>query len=606
MLFSFLVALMVILTTAFWVYQGFFSGLLMFFAGVISLMVAFAYFEPVNSLWSEGLGPGIGLPLAFMLLFLVSLLLLRTIFDRAIKHNVRLPVYLDRAGGGACGFFIGLTLVGSALVAAQMLPMGSSLFGFERLVMENGRLERKNLFFKPDNFAVGFAGMLSGERFGGENELDVAKPDYLLDLYLARANPHSGERTFVEPDSLRVKAFWETNQISDVSQRVEGDKLVREFTPAPPAGLDDKFLVARVQVSVGASKNSADIRFRTPQFRVVGPPPASNGASPDPIVYPAVGMSDLYTHRGHGWTEVTREQARRLVRFGPQTDFILSPSISRAVASDVRSETVNAYQFDVAFEVPRDFEPWYVEFKRGARVELSKKLKLDQPPEDASVADGGGSTVQRAPDKTEKKPKAPKVGPAPGGNVHVADAIEEGTGVSARLPFPLDGDESVVRRNLRGRRLGEGHFWVQVPTEKPSNAVTEFEVPEGKRMVQIAASRKDALSLFGKALSFAANVAAQIRVRTDDGRDYFAQGVYAAAPFGDDLLIEIQYWPASELPERCLKQPLKITKSVLTNAPPDRRLYGYIFIVDPGVRLVSFNAGSRLGGDQSLNITVPE
>lgn len=124
MLFSIVVALMVILITAFWAYQGFFSSLIMFFSAIVACMLAFGFYESLNSVWADSLNSMVGLPLAFMLIFLISLAILRFATDKFIPGNVRLPVYVDRAGAGVVGFFSGLIIVGMALVAIQMLQIG--------------------------------------------------------------------------------------------------------------------------------------------------------------------------------------------------------------------------------------------------------------------------------------------------------------------------------------------------------------------------------------------------------------------------------------------------------------------------------------------------
>src|SRR5262245_48483034 len=117
MLFSLAVALMVILVAAFWIYQGFFSATLMFFECVIAAMLAFCFYEKVHGLWGEALGEGLGHPLALMLIFLISIVVLRLLTDKYVKGNVRIPVVLDRIGGGVGGFFSGMILVGMALIA---------------------------------------------------------------------------------------------------------------------------------------------------------------------------------------------------------------------------------------------------------------------------------------------------------------------------------------------------------------------------------------------------------------------------------------------------------------------------------------------------------
>ncbi len=621
MLFSLVIALMVILVTVFWVYQGFFSALLMFFLSVVACMLAFGFHEEVQSLWGDTIDASVGLPLAMMLIFLISLALLRVLTDKMIPDNVRMPAMVDRAGGGVFGFFIGLILVGISLTAIQMLPLGSTIFGFERVrTAPDGRIELKNFWFKPDNFTVGLATMLSNGRFGGDNSLRRAKPDLLLDLYSARANPQPEERLFLPQDALQVLAYWEARQIDEVTQRADGESLSREFQTVEPMSPGSKFLVFNVRVNSTAAKSGAEIRFRPVQFRLIGPPPTIDDvASHTPAVYFACGMTDLYTHMGHGLRKVGSRQATRLVKFSPQTDMILGPEVTREVGISQGGDSgdfVAGYRFDVAFEVPEEFQPWFVEFKRGARVEITKQMFKEETPQYASVAGGREPSKDASPDDTKKtaraddaeddKPKV-KVGDAPGGAVHVADAIAARTGVYAELPFPLNGDDPVVRGSLVSRRLGECHFFVEIPDPPPTDwDVKEFNVPGGKKLVQVGAEKKDALSLFGRALNYAANVAAQIRLTDEDGNDYYAIGVYSAAPIDGKMVLEIQYHPDAEVPERSLAKPKKVTSNILRDTSPDERRFGYIFLVDPGVKIVKFNAGARQGASQELVIDVPQ
>ena len=100
MLFSIVAGLMVLLVSAFWAYQGLYSSLLMFVEAVIACMIAFGFYESIHSMWEASLNPGLGLPLAFMALFLVSLLIMRMLTDKLIPSNLTLPMYVDRVGGG--------------------------------------------------------------------------------------------------------------------------------------------------------------------------------------------------------------------------------------------------------------------------------------------------------------------------------------------------------------------------------------------------------------------------------------------------------------------------------------------------------------------------
>ncbi len=603
MFFSIVVALMVILVTAFWVYQGFFSSVIMLLETLVSALVAFAFYEDLNALWQEQLGPGVGHALALMAILLVVLFVLRLATDRLIPSAVNFPLYLDRAGGGVCGFFTAMLLIGTPLIAIQMLPIGSAVFYFERYTAdkETGKIEEDGLsFLSPDEFTAGLVSMLSKGRFGGENPFYVAKPDLIRDLYGARATPRSEARVFLPSDALKVNAHWEARAI-DLPRHVdEGGKLSRRFETVEPERPGHKFLVCNVNVDAKAADEKSDgIRFRVPQFRIVGPPPAPEGQpSKTPQVYLAFGMTDLYTHQHLGPNQVTPGQVARLVKFDPTTDFILAPAESRPVAR-FAGDAARDYTFDVVFEVPETFEPWYVEFKRGARADLTRKKMSKEPPSFASQAlgDKGESGVVKA---------TATVGQAPGGRTHIANAIEERTGASDKLPVTLSVADPMAARHLAGQKLRGGHFHIRVPSEPPPEGaeVTEFLVPDEKRMVQVGAHDIKAESLVGQAINFANRVTAQVRVKDEEGQVYFAIGQYAAAEVDGEAWIEIQYYPEAEVPERCLQKPQKVTDKILQRVGAENYKFGFLFLVDPGVKIVSFHPGPTKS--QDMNIKVPD
>jgi hypothetical protein len=225
------------------------------------------------------------------------------------------------------------------------------------------------------------------------------------------------------------------------------------------------------------------------------------------------------------------------------------------------------------------------------------------PPKNAAAAlgdSGPGRAVAEAPPQEGKG----KVGKAPGGASHVANAKE--AYVTTKLPVALSKKEAVVQRALKGGKLGECHLVVELPDDSPKgDQVTDFDVPDEKKLVIIDADRNEALSMYGRALNYASNVAAQITLTTADGNTFFAQGVYSMAKQGGQTLFEIQYHPEAEVPERSLAKPKKVTANMLRSAPAGERRFGYIFIVDRGVKIVSFSSGGT-GGKQRVEIDVPK
>lgn len=598
MLFSMVVFLMVILVGAFWTYQGFFSALIMFFESLIACMIAFGFYEPLSSLWNDSTGVGIGQPIGFMALFLGSLGLMRVATDKLIRDNVSMPIVLDRAGAAVAGFFAGMIIVGSALTAIQMLPIGAPIFGFERYTTDaNGLPVRHSLgVFRPDDFVCGLAKMLSNERFSGDVNFNDAKPRYIDNLYSSRAVPMSEETIFVKPSDIKVNAIWTTPQIDRPTHALDGDAMIRTFESVTPEKSGNTFLVCSVNIkkSAAGANGKNEIRFRVPQFRIVGPPPDAAGTSRRPTaLYMATGLSDIYTHQKHGPAAVTGDQRKRLCAFGPTTDFVLGDTQTKIV------EDGDDWRIDVAFEVPQDFKPWYLEFKRGGKVDLgARKVAEKAPPYGAQPQGAGGRQGKVA------REKVAKVGQAPGGALHVANAIDERTDATDLIPIPLDKDDPAIAKWLTQGKFGGNDDAVAYIEPKPyvleeSSRVEKFWVPEDKRMVQIGADVLKQSNMYSRAIGFANRVLAQVTITDENGKQYFAVGFYVAAEIEGTWKIEIQYNPMSEVPERALKQPSHIKHSKITQAGPDNVRFGFLFVVDPGVKIVSFSPGA--GKSQEIN-----
>ncbi|MEK6643152.1 MAG: CvpA family protein [Planctomycetota bacterium] len=600
MLFSIGIALMIILVAGFWTYQGLFSAAIMFFECVVSALIAFGFYEPLNGLWGSALGGGIGRPLALAVLFLVPLTIMKYATDRFITANIRLNPIADRAVAGVFGLLTSLLLVGTALVGVQMLPIGSEVFGYDRLAVDpDGTVTQKNLLLKPDNFAVSIANIASSGSMSNGSPLATAQPDMLMSLYGARAAVQTEDTHEVPPDCLKVNAYWETRQIDTVTQKLEGATLSRNFETKEVSG--GKLLVFNITLAPNAGvKDKGETYFRLPQFRLIGPTPELSRTQ---HVHLACGASDLYVNRNHAWHQIQEGQPSRLVRFDPTTKFLLCGNTWKTPP-----EAGKGYKFDIAFEVPDDFEPWYIAYKNGARYEINKaKMFKQAPPKSASVALGNTGPGQSAKlDKPKPKPGQDAtggVGKAPGGATHVADA--KAVYVSTKLPVPVFKGESLVSQSLKGGKLGECNFAVEFDAKlDKADEVKNFDVPEGKKLVFLDADKNQALSMYGKALNFASNTLLQITLTTDKGEIYFAQGFYAVAKQGGQTWVEIQYHPEADVPERCISKAKKVTNAALQSTPKDVRRFGYIFVVDPGVHIVTFASGGT-GGKQTVDIEVP-
>jgi len=602
---SIVIFLLVILITAFWVYQGLFSSLIMFFDVLASAMLAFAFYEKVHELWSGSVPDGLGHGLAMMVVFLGSLVILRQVTDRLVPDDVEMPRPVAMVGGGIFGFGSAMMLTGMALIAIQMMPIGSDVFFFERYSSnpETGEVRSSTLgVFGPDKFTFGLvSGLSNAGKFGGGTSLAYAKPDFVEQLYSARAAPQSEARMFVPPNCIKVRDWWVINSLDHATHeaQTEGIKgLARSFQTREPEKIGLQYLVATVYVDKSAApKTRSDIRFRIPQFRVIG---FDNGNTQgDPSVHLACGMSDLYSHAEIGPFPVGDDQRERLVFFNPQTDFILSDTATQVVAKGT------GWEFQVAFEVPVNFKPWYIAFKYGGKALVPSKPLKETPSyaarplgnEDGPVIAKSQRTLASASDQMLSQIQA-----------YVGSTAY--SGFSKALPMPLPSSDANVQPHLQNNRFGPSggtHMVFEVTKDFASNVpdVNEFQVPSGYRMVQVVFNDPQAKSMYGRAIQFAERVAAQTYVIDGSGDRHYAIGAYAIAEVGSGWFYEIQYYPnaLNEVPERALsgKKLRRITPQVLENSPENKRWFAFLFLVPENVRSVEkFNSGN--GDEINFNI----
>ncbi len=624
MILSLIAMLLVVLVTVFWAFQGVFSAAIMLIETLGAVMLAFGYYESLHRAWAELIHVEYSRAAALALIFVVSLAVLRISTDKLIPGNIIFPPAADRAGGGVLGLFIGLTVIGTVLTAVQMLPLGPDLLGFRRYDPGSPNV-RRAVWLNPDGFVVGLVNLLSEPtRFGAaEGGFARARPRFLDDLYAVNAGFQRESRRIVPANSLAALAYWETRQIEQVDQQPGGrSDWTRNFSPLP---LDDpgrKFVIVRVALDPSAADEAADspamIRFTPAQLRLVGPRPRPDGEARDLQLFMAAGLSDLFCQKSDH--KLTLRQAKRIVKWPLNMRFGLNDQIGSALRQ------ARGFLFDVAFDVPAGFEPWYVEFKSGARAELTERLKqkaplpLAPPKPDATAdpttsekgrrtgsgSDDAGGWEDEDEGGSERPQSRARVGPRRPGRTNLAAAEESLTGVSSRLPVVLP-RSSFPDGTLRRGKFAGGHLAVAVPTAPPprDQAVTEFEVPRELTMVQVGGEVVLAQSVLGKALEFAKRAVSQVYVTTESGEKYFALGVYTLATFRGQRRFEIQYWPETreEVPERCLKEPKEMTPAVLRTAADREDLkMGFLFLVPAGEKIVRFSTSPRDAQDVSIEV----
>src|SRR5512146_3381821 len=112
MWFSLFATVLILAITFYEGLQGLFTALINCILAVLAAALAFGLYEDVYYAFLKDNQPDHGRAIAMLAIFIVSLLVLRTLFDMFAKNNLQFPVYVDRAGGGLFGFITGMVIVG--------------------------------------------------------------------------------------------------------------------------------------------------------------------------------------------------------------------------------------------------------------------------------------------------------------------------------------------------------------------------------------------------------------------------------------------------------------------------------------------------------------
>ncbi|HEV8378913.1 MAG TPA: hypothetical protein VGP99_08685, partial [Tepidisphaeraceae bacterium] len=220
---------------AYWHYlQGFFSSAISAILAIIAALVAVGYQEQVVAMVGGKFNDQAN-AIALVCLFAITYGLLRVIFDKAIPGNVRFPVLLDRIGAPIMGIIAGIFAVGVLAIAAQTLPFGPSIAGYQRfpvsfdksiIIRQSGRQndadaiydeidgerflndESQGLWIGVDDMVLNVMKKVSAEDgplSRGTSFADV-HPDYLQELFGQRSGLQSGAGRTANPGRTTVQS----------------------------------------------------------------------------------------------------------------------------------------------------------------------------------------------------------------------------------------------------------------------------------------------------------------------------------------------------------------------------------------------------------------
>ena len=538
--------------------HGMFSALIMAVICVLSATVALGAHEQLAQSVLTDLIGDYAYPVSFVGIFGLAVLGLRVLLDMIVARNTMLPSYVDKPGSVVFGIITGLITVGVMGIGIQMIPFGPTILGFQRFDEQDE--PHHTLWLNPDGFTLRLCGYLSDYTLSGDAQWAEIHPDFLTELHWLRNTTSAGSRITVGPQSVNVvgdlKKIERLQKIKRSSSRRGNDTF--EDVDGPPAG--KLWLVVGVQVNNDGADSDGRYRYSRTQVRLVG---EAEG-----------GMTQQYT----------------LKAVGPFENRYLLADSDPVWGNDTGL-------FDFVFEVPTDFTPRFVAFKRAGRalmpslptnglggLALITATAASSLPASTASADAEPPRNQRRGSTTPVRPQ--KQGSHFGDKMpmeirrYAGSTVESKGSALSRGQLALVVDQQEEQQGRRGRGRNQ---------DPERTMLDSFDVPSGLHLLQLNVEALHARSILGGALNLARRVLQQYRVIDTNGRDYWPVGLIAECDSGGEREMEIQYFPEESEFQRALRSFTRIKYSELTG---DYR-FVLLFFVPEGVEIEKFDSGRK-------------
>ncbi|MFI4859087.1 MAG: hypothetical protein ACIAXF_00255 [Phycisphaerales bacterium JB063] len=134
-----LIIVFLLAMVAIWATYGFFSAFIHLVIVVVSGAFSFAVWEPL-SFWLLGRMPATAWGVGLLVPFVLSIVILRIVFDKYCKMNLKFPRLADQAGGAVCGLGAGVLSAGMLLMGAGFL-MPADIMGYQPYTMVRNTID---------------------------------------------------------------------------------------------------------------------------------------------------------------------------------------------------------------------------------------------------------------------------------------------------------------------------------------------------------------------------------------------------------------------------------------------------------------------------------
>jgi hypothetical protein len=355
-----LIVLVVILATAGFMYLkgSVVKSFLLFINAIISSTVALALFETAARLIiGHGYGGQWVLGGCFIFVFILAFIIMNALTDKLAPADIHFTDLIDRIARSSIAVLTGLTIAGTLLITAALMPIGTS-WPYQRFDPQNKNLRPqepdKGLILDADGFTAGLASWFSRGSMSGSKSFATFHPDFLNEIYSNRIGGDSDNFIMAGNEAVEVKAAWEPNSTTKLVSVTDNKPL--DVKPGTKTVIVRTGLKSGSIKDGGAMTEDKKLTFTTAQVR---------------LICKARDLADNLSGRGYTVWPVGFVRNETVVELKNFTEEIkLNPA----------EFSGGTKWYDFVFYIPSDTKPVLLEFKLNAAAEVRKMVSGDKIP----------------------------------------------------------------------------------------------------------------------------------------------------------------------------------------------------------------------------------
>jgi hypothetical protein len=278
MILQLIVIALVLLIGYWWAGQGALSGLLHFLSVVGAGAVAFGVWElvTVQLLFKvdNELVQSIAWTVGLLVPFLIALIVLRVLCDKAVGANIQLQPAMNFVLGLVFGLGSGVLTVGILVIGIGFLQLKANFGGFQALEIDgSGNVSRQRSLWLPvDKLTEQFYGIMSQAAFATSHPLHKYQPNVADSSSLIRMSIDSGTgKNAMRPGDLEIASVLEVTagNVNELYKYTPGDAPYAYEDPWNGRVTSGTSYIITVNFKSSARENSGTMAVGNAQYRLI-------------------------------------------------------------------------------------------------------------------------------------------------------------------------------------------------------------------------------------------------------------------------------------------------------------------------------------------------